>query len=168
MDIYRLQLLTPGSWPGSSSRSRVWFPLVPVLAYQSGLSVCLAADLFLHNWKHPLLEISRAGLCFLQVKNTAHKSKVRENHQRARAQPGISRNRASLQPQQTSCQAVLDACPPIKSSLIGFCLLFAEFQRIEKRDKKAFLSHQCKEIEENNRMGNAGSQHEELRPWQRS
>ena len=27
------------------------------------------------------------------------------------------------------------------------------FQRIEKRDKKAFLSDQCKEIEENNRMG---------------
>ena len=31
--------------------------------------------------------------------------------------------------------------------------LNAEFQRIAKRDKKAFLSNQCKEIEENNRMG---------------
>ena len=29
----------------------------------------------------------------------------------------------------------------------------AEFQRIVRRDKKAFLSDQCKEIEENNRMG---------------
>ena len=29
----------------------------------------------------------------------------------------------------------------------------AGFQRIAKRDKKAFLSDQCKEIEENNRMG---------------
>ena len=29
----------------------------------------------------------------------------------------------------------------------------AEFQRIARRDKKAFLSGQCKEIEENNRMG---------------
>ena len=28
-----------------------------------------------------------------------------------------------------------------------------EFQRIARRDKKAFLSNQCKEIEENNRMG---------------
>ena len=28
-----------------------------------------------------------------------------------------------------------------------------EFQRISKRDEKAFLSDQCKEIEENNRMG---------------
>ena len=31
--------------------------------------------------------------------------------------------------------------------------LNAEFQRIERRDKKAFLSDPCKEIEENNRMG---------------
>ena len=31
----------------------------------------------------------------------------------------------------------------------------AEFQRIAKRDKKAFLSDQCKDIEENNRMGKA-------------
>ena len=30
----------------------------------------------------------------------------------------------------------------------------AEFQRIARRDKEAFLSDQCKEIEENNRMGN--------------
>ena len=29
----------------------------------------------------------------------------------------------------------------------------AEFKRIARRDKKAFLSDQCKEIEENNRMG---------------
>ena len=29
----------------------------------------------------------------------------------------------------------------------------AEFQRIARRDKKSFLSDQCKEIEENNRMG---------------
>ena len=31
--------------------------------------------------------------------------------------------------------------------------LNAEFQRTARRDKKAFLSNQCKEIEENNRMG---------------
>ena len=34
-------------------------------------------------------------------------------------------------------------------------LLNAEFQRIARRDKKAFLSNQCKEIEEKNRMGKA-------------
>ena len=33
--------------------------------------------------------------------------------------------------------------------------LKVEFQRIVKRDKKAFLSDQCKEIEENNKMGKA-------------
>ena len=32
----------------------------------------------------------------------------------------------------------------------------AEFQRKARKDKKAFLSDQCKEIEENNRMGNRG------------
>ena len=31
--------------------------------------------------------------------------------------------------------------------------LNAEFQRIARRDKKAFFSNQCKEIEESNRMG---------------
>ena len=31
--------------------------------------------------------------------------------------------------------------------------LNAKFQRIGRRDKKAFLSNKCKEIEENNRMG---------------
>ena len=34
-----------------------------------------------------------------------------------------------------------------------YTYLNAEFQRIARRDKKAFLSDQCKEIEENNRMG---------------
>ena len=33
--------------------------------------------------------------------------------------------------------------------------LNAEFQRIARKDKKAFLRNQCKEIEENNRMGEA-------------
>ena len=34
-----------------------------------------------------------------------------------------------------------------------YTYLNAEFQRMTRRDKKAFLSDQCKEIEENNRMG---------------
>ena len=34
-----------------------------------------------------------------------------------------------------------------------YTYLNAEFQRIERRDKKAFLSDQYKEIEENNKMG---------------
>ena len=35
----------------------------------------------------------------------------------------------------------------------GYTHLNAEFQRIARREKKAFLSDQCKEIEENNRTG---------------
>ena len=35
----------------------------------------------------------------------------------------------------------------------GYKHLNAEFQRIARRDKKAFFSNKCKEIEENNRMG---------------
>ena len=41
--------------------------------------------------------------------------------------------------------------------------LNAEFQRIARRDKKAFLSDQCKEIEENNRMGNTRDLSKKLR-----
>ena len=41
----------------------------------------------------------------------------------------------------------------IKGEKERYTHLNAEFQRIAKRDKKAFLSDQCKEIKENNRMG---------------
>ena len=39
----------------------------------------------------------------------------------------------------------------------------AEFQRIVRRDKKAFLSDQCKEIEENNRMGKTTDHFKKIR-----
>ena len=41
--------------------------------------------------------------------------------------------------------------------------LNAEFQRIARRDKKAFFSDQCKEIEENNRMGKTRDLFKEIR-----
>ena len=41
--------------------------------------------------------------------------------------------------------------------------LNAEFQRIARRHKKAFLSDQCKEIEENNRMGKTRSLFKKIR-----
>ena len=41
--------------------------------------------------------------------------------------------------------------------------LNAEFQRIARRDKKAFFSDQCKEIEENNRMGRTRDLFKEIR-----
>ena len=41
--------------------------------------------------------------------------------------------------------------------------LSAEFQRIARRDKKAFLSDQCKEIEENHRMGKTSDLFKKMR-----
>ena len=44
--------------------------------------------------------------------------------------------------------------------------LNAEFQRIARRNKKAFLSNQCKEIEENNRMGKTRDLFKKIREYQ--
>ena len=41
--------------------------------------------------------------------------------------------------------------------------LNAEFQRIERRDKKEFFHDQCKEIEENNRVGKTGDLFKKIR-----
>ena len=44
-----------------------------------------------------------------------------------------------------------------------YTLLNVEFQRIARRHKKAFLSDQCQEIEENNRMGKIGDLFKKIR-----
>ena len=44
----------------------------------------------------------------------------------------------------------------------------AEFQRIASRDKKTFLSDQCKEIEENNRMGKTRDLFKKIRDTERT
>ena len=46
--------------------------------------------------------------------------------------------------------------------------LNAEFQRIARRDKKAFLSDQCKETEENNRMGKTRDLFKKIRETKRT
>ena len=46
--------------------------------------------------------------------------------------------------------------------------LKAEFQRIARRDKKGFLSDQCKEIEENNRMGKTRHLFKKIRDTKRT
>jgi len=55
----------------------------------------------------------------------------------------------------------------MKKRVIGdkerYTHLNAELQRIARRDKKAFLSDQCKEIEENNRMGKARALFKKIR-----
>ena len=47
-----------------------------------------------------------------------------------------------------------------------YTYLIAEFQRIARRDKKAFLSDQCKEIQENNRMGKTRDLFKKLKRFQ--
>ena len=44
-----------------------------------------------------------------------------------------------------------------------YTLLNAEFQRVARRDKKAYLSEQCKQIEENNRIGKTGDFFKKIR-----
>ena len=46
---------------------------------------------------------------------------------------------------------------------MGYVQLNPEFQRIASRDNKTFLSEQCKEIEENNRMGNVRDDFKKIR-----
>ena len=50
------------------------------------------------------------------------------------------------------CGGPTNSCEKTRSQKERYTHLNAEFQRIRKRDKKAFLSDQCKEVEENNRM----------------
>ena len=50
----------------------------------------------------------------------------------------------------------------------GYKHLNAEFQRISRTDKKAFLSDQCKEIEENNRMGKTTDLFKKIRDIKRT
>ena len=57
----------------------------------------------------------------------------------------------SLPPSQDVNTALI--CHYVITCLEIYTHLNAELQRIASRDKKAFLRHQCKEIEENNRMG---------------
>ena len=55
-----------------------------------------------------------------------------------------------------------------KGEKVRYKHLNAEFQRIARRDKKAFLSDQCKEIEENNRMGKTRDLFKKVRDTKRT
>ena len=51
----------------------------------------------------------------------------------------------------------------VKGEKERYTHLNAEFQRLARRDKKAFFSDQCKEIEENNRMGKTSDVFKKIR-----
>ena len=55
----------------------------------------------------------------------------------------------------------------VKGEKERYTYLNAEFQRIARRDKKAFLSDQCKEIVENNRMGKTRNRFRKIRDTRR-
>ena len=50
-----------------------------------------------------------------------------------------------------------------KEEMERYTLLNAQFQRVARREKKDFLSEQCKEIEENNRMGRTRNRLKKIR-----
>ena len=54
----------------------------------------------------------------------------------------------------------------IKGEKESYTHLNPEFQRIARRDKKAFLSNQCKEIEENNRIGKTRDLFKKIKRYQ--
>jgi len=56
----------------------------------------------------------------------------------------------------------------VKGEKERYINLNAEFQRIARRDKKAFLSDQCKEIEENSRMGKTRDLFKKIRDTKRT
>ena len=69
--------------------------------------------------------------------------------------PGLGRS-----PREGNGNPLQYSCPPTKKREVKskgekerYKCLNAEFQRIARRDKKAFLNNQCKEIEENNKTG---------------
>ena len=61
-----------------------------------------------------------------------------------------------------------NSCEKKRSKKERYKHLNAEFQRIVRRDKKAFLSNQCKEIEENNRMGKTRALFKKIRDTKRT
>ena len=60
-------------------------------------------------------------------------------------------------------KGVTNSCEKKRGKKERYKHLNAEFQRIARRDKKAFFSNQCKEIEENNRMGKTGDLFKKIR-----
>ena len=61
-----------------------------------------------------------------------------------------------------------NSCEKKRSEKERYKHLNAELQRIARRDKKAFLSDQCKEIEENNRMGKTRDPFKKIRDTKRN
>ena len=85
------------------------------------------------------------------LKNSCEKKRSKKQRRKGNAKKA---KRLSEEVLQTAMKRKVKS----KRKMERYTLLNAEFQIIARRDKKAFLSDQCKEIEENNRMGKTRSQ----------
>ena len=74
-------------------------------------------------------------------------------HRRQGSRPSPTKRNAKRLSEEALQIAVKRRGAKVKGGKERYTHLNAEFQKISRRDKKAFLSDQCKEIEENNRMG---------------
>ena len=84
---------------------------------------------------------------WMEVHDTVQETGIKINHKKKKCK------KAKLLSEEALQIAVRRKEAKSKGEKERYKHLNAEFQRIAKRDKKAFLSNQCKEIEENNRMG---------------
>ena len=74
-------------------------------------------------------------------------------YRRQESRPSPRKRKAKWLPEEALQIAVKRREAKSKGEKERYTHLDAEFQRIARRDRKAFLSDRCKEIEENNRMG---------------
>ena len=82
-----------------------------------------------------------------EVHDTVQEAVIKTNPKKKKCKKAKSLSEETLQTAETRREA------KGKGEKERYTHLNAEFQRLVRRDKKAFLSEQCKEIEENNRMG---------------
>ena len=74
-------------------------------------------------------------------------------YRRQGSRPSSWKRNAKKKAKMSVWGGLTNSCEKKRSEKERYKHLNAEFQRIARRDKKAFLSDQCKEIEENNRIG---------------
>ena len=84
---------------------------------------------------------------WMEVHNIVQESVIKTTHKKKKCKKARWLSQKALQIAEKRREV---KCKGEKERYIH---LNAEFQRIERRDKKAFLSDQCKEIQKNNRMG---------------
>ena len=110
---------------------------------------------------HKIIQIDKAGRAWPDVYLTDAWKSIREMVLAISSEGVLKSGYYNLCP--LSARAVKRREAKSKGEKERYNHLNAEFQRTARRDKKAFLSDQCKEIEENNRMGKTGDLFKKIR-----